>query len=206
VELRTTSLRPQVGLGQKVTQAIEIANKGHGLLTGEVLSSQPWLSPHSRTFFCPPGSICAVSVEIDATALPPGTNHLAAVTLTPAGGMPEVVPVQVTVVAPVIRVEPARLDFGSVPRRGPASVQTVTVSNPGPAIADCKVLGVPEWLTAKPAAFRLAPGAQEIVTLELRPHKVPGRGQEIALTVAVDKGHLQQIAATVRIKDAGFWG
>jgi len=66
------------------------------------------------------------------------------------------------------------------------------------------VLGVPEWLTAKPAAFRLAPGAQEIVTLELRPHKVPGRGQEIALTVAVDKGHLQQIAATVRIKDAGF--
>jgi serine/threonine protein kinase len=206
VELRTTSLRPQVGLGQKVTQAIEIANKGHGLLTGEVLSSQPWLSPHSRTFFCPPGSICAVSVEIDATTLPPGTSHLAAVTLTPAKGMPEVVPVQVTVVAPAIRVEPTRLDFGSVPRRGPAPVKTFTVTNPGPAIADCRVLDVPEWLTAKPTAFRLAPGAQEIVTLEPRPDKVPGRGQEIALTVAVDKGQPQQIAATVRIKDAGLWG
>ena len=206
MELRTSSLRPQVGLGEKIPQAIEIANKGQGPLRGEVLSSRPWLSPASNVFFCPPGSICAVSVEIDATTLPPGTSHLAAVTLTPAKGMPEVVPVQVTVVAPAIRVEPARLDFGSVPRRGPASVQTLTVTNPGPAIADCRMLGVPEWLTAKPAAFRLPPGAQEIVTLELRPHKVPGRGQEIVLTVAVDKGQLQQIAATVRIKDAGFWG
>ncbi len=206
MELRTTSLRPQVGLGQKVTQAIEIANKGQGLLHGEVLSSQPWLSPRGNTFVCPPGSTCTVSIEIDATTLAAGQSHLAAVTLTPAKGMPEVVPVQVTVVTPTIRVEPARLDFGSVPRRGPAPVKTFTVINPGPAIADCKVPGVPEWLTARPAAFRLLPGTQETVTLELRPQKVPGRGQEIVLTVAVDKGQPQQIAAAVRIKDAGLWG
>jgi len=206
MELRTASLRPQVGLGQKVNQAIEIANRGQGLLRGEVLSSQPWLSPVSNVFVCPPKSNCSVSIEIDATTLACGQSHLAAVTLTPAKGMPEVVPVQVTVVTPTIRAEPTRLDFGSVPRRGPAPVKTFTVTNPGPAIADCRVLDVPEWLTAKPTAFRLAPGAQEIVTLEPRPQKVPGRGQEIALTVAVDKGQPQQIATAVRIKDAGLWG
>ena len=206
MELRTTSLKPQVGLGQKATQAIEIVNKGQGLLHGEVLSSQPWLSPVSSTFFCPPGNICTVSVEIDAAALVTGQSHLAAVTLIPTKGLPEVVPVQVTVVTPTIRVEPARLDFGSATRRGAAVVKTLTVTNPGPAVADCKVLGVPEWLIARPAAFRLSAGAQETVTLELRPHKVPGRGQEIVLTMAVDKGQLQQIAAVVRIKDAGFWG
>jgi len=206
MELRTTGLRPQVGLGQKATQTIEITNKGKGVLHGEVLSSQPWLSPASNVFFCPPNSTCALSIEIDATTLAAGQGHLAAVTLIPAKGMPEVVPVQVTVVTPTIRVEPARLDFGSVPRRGSAPVKTLTVINPGPATAECKVLGVPEWLIARPAAFRLPPGAQEIVTLELRPHKVPGRGQEIVLTVAVDKGQPQQIAAAARIKDAGLWG
>ena len=206
MELRTTSLRPQVGLGQKVTQVIEIANKGRGLLHGEVLSSQPWLSPLSNTFICPPAGTCAVSLEIDAATLAPGQSHLAAVTLTPVKGMPEVVPIQATVVAPAIRVEPARLEFGTVPRRGPAVVKALTVTNAGPAIADCKVLGMPEWLIAQPAAFRLPPGAQETVRLELRPHKVPGRGQEIVLTVAVDKGQPQQIAASARIKDAGLWG
>jgi len=206
LQVRTTSLRLQVGLGQKATQAIEIANKGQGLLHGEVLSSQPWLVPHSNRFVCPPGSTSTVSIEIDATTLAAGQSHLAAVTLTPAKGMPEVVPVQVAVVTPTIDVEPTRLDFGAVPRRGPAVVKTLTVTNTGPAIADCKVLGVPEWLTARPAAFRLAPGAQETVTLELRAHRVPGRGQETVLTVAVDKGRMQQIAATVRIKDAGLWG
>ncbi len=80
------------------------------------------------------------------------------------------------------------------------------MTNAGPAIADCKVLGMPEWLIAQPAAFRLPPGAQETVRLELRPHKVPGRGQEIVLTVAVDKGQSQQVAASARIKDAGLWG
>jgi len=120
--------------------------------------------------------------------------------------MPEVVPVQVTVITPTIRVEPARLDFGSVARRGAAVVKTLTVTNAGPASADCKVLGVPEWLIAQPATFRLPPGAQETVRIELRPHKVPGRGQEIVLTVTVDKGQPQQVAASARIKDAGLWG
>ena len=206
MEIRTTSLKPQVGLGQKASQTIEIANKGAGLLHGEVLSSQPWLSPLSSTFFCPPGSNCSVPIEIDAGALVPGPSHLAAVTLIPARGLPEVVPVQVTVVTPTIRVEPARLDFGSVTRRGAPMVKTLTVTNPGPAVADCQVLGVPEWLIARPTAFRLPPGGQEIVTFELRPHKVPGRSQEIMLTVSVDKGPMQQIAAVVQIKDAGFWG
>ncbi len=206
MELRTTSLRPQVGLGQKVTQAIEITNKGQGLLHGEVLSSQPWLTPNSSTFICPPGGTCTIPIQIDASTLAAGQSHLAAVTLTPAKAMPEVVPVQVTVVTPAIRVDPARLDFGTVPRRGPAPVKTLTVINPGPAVADCKVTGMPQWLAARPTAFRLPPGAQEIVTIELRPQKVPGRSQEIALTIAVDKGHPQQIAAAVRIKDAGLWG
>ena len=205
MELRTTSLRTQVGLGQKATQAIEIANKGRGLLHGEVLSSQLWLTPRSSTFACPPGGACTVSIEIDASTLAAGPSHLAAVTLTPLKGMPEVVPVQVTVVTPTIRVDPARLDFGSVARRGATAAKTLTVINPGQAVADCKVAGMPEWLAARPAAFRLPPGAQQVVTIELRPHKVPGRGQETILTITVDRGQPQQVAAAVRIKDAGWW-
>lgn len=208
MEVKTRGLAVQVGQGQKAVQTIEVANTGRGPLRARIESSQPWLRLRGDTCTCAPGSTCRIDVEIDATALPPGHADFAAVTLTPAGSkLLEVVPVQIVVVGPAVRVQPAQVDFGTVDRRSTTPVrQTLTVSSAGPALARCRVTGAPDWLSVRLDAFDLPPGGVEQVALELRPHRVPGRGQEATLTVAVEGGQAQQVVVSVRVKGGGLFG
>jgi len=206
--VKTRSLSLQVGYGQKVVQGIEVANLGRGPLLGEAFTTQSWARLASRTFTCPPGGTCTLRLEIDSTGLAPHQGpQVAAVTLTPAGGSPEVVPVQISVVAPAVRIRPAQVDFGVVDRRAAAPVhQAVAVTNTSPALARCLITGAPEWLIVQPYAFDLPPGSVERVVLEARGPKVPGRGQDIVLALAVDRGETQQIAVSVRVKGGGLFG
>jgi tRNA A-37 threonylcarbamoyl transferase component Bud32 len=206
MELRTATLRlPDLGAGQRITQQIEIANRGAGYLRGEVLSSQSWVNVGSGTFACPPGQTTRVPVEIDSQGLTPGKIYVAAVTLTPAGGPPEVLPVQIAVTAPAIRVAPAKVDFGTVSRQDLSTPrQSVSVTNVSQAVAQCRVRHAPEWLLVKPEAFRLQPGGQENVELVGRMAKVRGRKQEFSLTIALDGGQDQEVEITLRVKGGLF--
>jgi tRNA A-37 threonylcarbamoyl transferase component Bud32 len=202
MELRTTSLRlPGVGVGQQLREEIEIANRGRGYLRGEILSSRPWVNVGKGTFSCPPGQVVKVPLKIDTTGLEPHQAHLAAVTLTPAGGLPEVLPVQITVIAPAIRVVPTEVDLGTV-SRGELSTarRSVSVTNVSRAVAECRILGAAEWLLVKPEAFRLQPGGQQHVELVGRVAKARGRKQKVALAVVVDGGENQRIEVRLRVK------
>jgi tRNA A-37 threonylcarbamoyl transferase component Bud32 len=204
--LRTTSLRlPQMGLGQKLGQEIEIANRGRSYLRGEILSSRPWVGVGSGVFTCPPGQTAKVPLVIDATGLAPDQTYLAAVTLIPAGGSPEVLPVQITVTRPVIRLTPVEVDFGAVSRQDLHTPrQRVTVTNASQAVAGCRVLGAPEWLLVKPEAFHLQPGAEQDVELVGRVDKVRGRRQEVPLTIALEGGEAQKLEVRLRVKGGLF--
>jgi serine/threonine protein kinase len=206
LQLRTTNLRlPPAGAGLKISQQIEIANQGQGYLRGEILSSQPWLKVGSGRFGCPPGQAARLPVEIDTTGLAPGQSYLAAVTLMPAGGAPEVLPVQITVITPAIRVRPSTVDFGSVSQRSVSTPrQSFTVTNTGRAEARCWVQGAPAWLLVKPEQFRLQPGAQESVELVGRVAKIPDRKHRLALTIALEGGQDQQVAVKLRLKTGLF--
>ena len=219
MELRTPSIRlPQIRPGQRLRQAIELANRGPGILRGEVLSTQPWVKV-GQSFVCPPGQVCAVPIEIDATGLKAGESHLAAVTLTPTGGAPEVVAVQIGVVGdqaapgrsalqgPAIAVTPEQVDFGAV-ESGDLSTPRVrlTVSNPSDAAARVRVQGAPKWLLIKPEAFRLQPGGQQTVELVGRVDKVRGRNQRETLTLAVEGGRDRQVEVRLRVKGRGLFG
>ena len=202
LELRTTSLYlPKVGVGQRLRQEIQIANRGAGYLRGEVFSSLPWVQVSRTTFACPPGQVVGVAVEIDTARLAPDQTYLAAVTLAPVGGSPEVVPVQITVRAPAIRIVPDMVDFGEVPRRRLNTPRkSVNVTNVGPAVAQCRVLGAPAWLLVKPEMFRLTPGAQQDVELIGRVSKLQGRRYEAALTVDLEGGQDQKVQVLLRVK------
>lgn len=222
MDVKTRSLSLQVGYGQKVAQAIQVTNAGRGPLHGEVFSTQPWARLATPTFTCPPGHTCAIPLEIDTTGLAPGQgSQVAAITLSPGGGLPEVVPVQILVLAPAVRVsvgpapaagdgQPARVDFGVVDRRaGPSTAvprQVVTVTNTSPALARCLITGTPEWLAVRPYHFDLPPGGAQQVVLEALVQKIPGRGQDITLTLAVDKGQSQTISVSVRVRGGGLFG
>jgi serine/threonine protein kinase len=219
LELRTSSLRlPQVGSGQQIHQKIEIANSGRGYLRGETLSTQPWLKVQP-SFSCPPGRACTIPVEIDTTALVPGRAHLGAVTLTPVGGAPEVVAVQVTVVAeqnsPIqitmaaaaIEVNPKQVDLGLVDRKALSTPRaTVTVTNVSQAAAQVRVQDAPRWLLVKPEVLRLVPGARQQVELVGRVDKVRGRKEKVTLTFSLDGGPNQEVEVLLEIKRRGLFG
>ena len=219
MELHTTSLRlPDVGTGQQIPQQIEIANRGQGYLRGEILSTQPWVKV-GNAFACPPGRVCAIPLEIDTTGLKPGYSDVAAVTLTPVGGTPEVVaiqiiiteakaaPVRITLDSPAIEVSPKRVDFGAVSRRDlSTSTESVTVTNLSKTTAQIRVQGVPRWLLIKPDTFRLVAGAKQVVKLVGRVDKLRSGSQQVILTFAVDAGPDQTVEVLLRVKGSGLFG
>jgi serine/threonine protein kinase len=219
MQLRTSSLRlPRVGSGQQIVQEIEIANSGRGYLRGELLSTQPWLKV-KQSFSCPPGRTCTVPVEIDTADLAPGRAHLGAVTLTPVGGTPEVVAVQVTVLseqdspvqiamaAAAIEVTPKRVDLGMVDRRALSTPRAaVTVTNASQTVAQVRIQGAPRWLLVKPGVFRLVPGAKQQVELVGRVDKVRKRKEQVTLTFSLDGGPNQEVEVLLEIKRRGLFG
>jgi serine/threonine-protein kinase len=219
LELRTTSIRPpRVGPGQRFPQEIEITNQGQGYLRGEILSTQPWVRV-GQSFACPPGQVCTVPIEIDTADLAPGRPHVAAVTLTPVGGAPEVVAIQVTVAegktapiqipatSPAIEVSPKVVDFGTVDPKALSTRQVkVTVTNTSRTTVRVRVQGAPRWLLSKPDTFRLVPGAKQAVRLVGRVDRVRKREQKVALTFALDGGKDQKIEIRLRLKRRGLFG
>jgi serine/threonine protein kinase len=218
LELRTISIRlPDLSPNQQISQQIEIANRGQGYLRGEILSTQPWVKV-SNAFSCPPGKVCGVPVEIDTASLAAGP-YLAAVTLTPVGGMPEVVavqiavsaakaaPVQITLAASTVEVSPKVVDFGTVnPGALSTASQSVTVSNLSSTTAQVRVQGAPRWLLVKPEIFRLVAGAKQVVKLTGRVDKVRSRKEKVKLTFAVDGGQDQEIEVRLEVKRRGLFG
>ena len=219
MELRTTSIRlPEVGEGQRISQQIEIANRGQGYLRGEILSSQPWVTVASA-FACPPGRNCAVPIVLDTDGLSPAEPHLAAVTLTPVGGAPEVVAVQITIsgeeaapvrivaASPAIEVSPKVVDLGTVnPKALGTPRVSVTVANVSQTTAQVRVRGAPRWLLVKPETFRLVAGARQVVKLVGRVDKARGRKHKVTLTFAVDGGQDWQVEVRLEIKRRGLFG
>jgi serine/threonine protein kinase len=220
LELRTSSIRlAAVGPNQHITREIEIANRGRGFLRGGIYSTQPWARLQSATFACPPGKVCTIPVEIDTTGLAAGSGYLAALTLTPVGGTPEVVAVQITVsqessaavritlTAPVVEVSPTKIDLGSVSNRvQSAGPKEVLVTNRGQEAAQVRVQGAPRWLVVEPSQFALVAGARQVVKLTARIDRVRGRKQQVKLSFVVDGGHDSEVDVELQVQRQGlFW-
>ncbi len=219
LELRTDSIRlARVRPNQRLTQEIEIANRGRGYLRGEIFSTQPWARVTAGGFTCPPGQACQIGVEIDTRGLEPGQSYLAAVTLTPDGGTPEVVAVQVSIDAeaaapvgittspPDIRVSPQRIHLrGSSKDRRPPT-EPLTIANAGQTRAQVRVQNVPRWLAAEPEAFGLVPGARQVVEIRGRLDRVRSGRHEARLRIAVDGGPDQQVEVLLEASRRGWFG
>ena len=219
MELRTSSIQLwEAGPDQQIQREIEIANRGQGYLRGEVLVTEPWVRA-SKAFACPPGRTCRLPIEIDTTGMAPGQPQLAAVTLTPAEGYPEVVAVQVfvaptgstparsTASKPEVEISPARIDFGTVSRQDlSAGPLQISVANRGSRPAQVRVEGAPRWLLVNPEGFRLAAGARQTVKFVARIDKVRGSREEVRLRFSVDGGKDQEIEVRLRTRRRGLFG
>jgi hypothetical protein len=219
LDLRTTNLRLHgVKPGQKSSQRIEIRNKGRGYLRGQLDSTQSWVKT-GGSFGCPPGQSCTVPIEIDTSGLLAGQPYLAAVTLQPSNGIPEVVAIQVTIAdverPPVhgasgkvaLKVRPDRIDFGSVSaKRLSTPGKQFSVTNVGDTRIRVRISGGPRWLLIQPETFELTPGANQVIKLVGRISKVEGRKQDIRLAVTPDGGPGQEVRVLLKIKRGGLFG
>ncbi len=218
MELRTTSLYlPELEPDRQVARQIEVFNRGRGYLRGELLSTQPWLKVGS-TFACPPGQGCAIPIEIDTTGLQPGQPHLAAVTLIPVGGPPEVVAVQIAVhgekgapvrigpAAPALTVSPERVELGAVSRRNQSAIGKVTVTNIGPTAVQVRVQGMPSWLEVRPETFLLVAGAKQVVKLVGQAGRLRAGEYKATLTFATGAGPDQAVEVVLRVRGGGLFG
>jgi hypothetical protein len=212
MELQTTSLRLlQAAPATNISRAIKVSNAGQGYLRGKISSTQPWVKT-GTTFSCPPGRTCTLPIEIDTTGLVPGQPLLAAVTLSPAGGVPDVVGVQVLVAGtsqaqepPAIRVRPDRVDFKAAADDFSIS-SNVVVTNVSLSKASVRAQSTPAWLLVQPEVFSLAAGAKKTIKLIVRVDKVQDRKQKVKLTFALDGGHDQEIEVRLQLKRRGLFG
>ncbi len=219
LELRTSSIRlAHLGPNQQIRQAIEIANRGRGYLRGEIFSTQPWVQVIDGAFACPPGQICQIPLELNTKGLEPGRAYLAAITLTPAGGTPEVVAVQIAVDAqaaaprrittspPAIDVSPGRIHFQVSRRDRRPPSERLTVTNTTRTEAQVQVQNVPRWLEVEPETFRLVRGARQVVKIRGRPDRAQSGRHEAKLTFAVDGGADQHVEVLLEAKRRGLFG
>jgi tRNA A-37 threonylcarbamoyl transferase component Bud32 len=219
MELRTGTLRlPEAARNQRIVRTIEIVNRGQGPLRGEIFATEAWIRIANSAFACPPGRTCQLAMEIDTAGLEPGRAHQAGVTLIPAGGMPEVVAVEVRVAArgtaplhtgqatPALAVDPGRIDLGRVSSGSLTTKQVkVTVTNAGGASAQVRVQGEPPWLLVKPQTFRLAAGARQVVRVRGRVDKARSGQHQEKLTFAVDGGHQVDVDVVLEVKKRGLF-
>jgi tRNA A-37 threonylcarbamoyl transferase component Bud32 len=202
-----------LGPNQHIPHRVKVANQGQGYLRGEIMSTRPWLKVGSGSFACPPGQVCEVAFEIHTAGLAAGQLHLAALTLTPAGGAPEVVAVQITVAqggqaaarattsVPAVEVIPRRVDFGTVSRQNlSTAAEHITVTNVSAMPTRIRVQGAPKWLLVKPEGFRLDPGGMQAVRLIGRVDKLLGRRYRVKLAISVQGGKDQEVQVLMRLK------
>jgi trimeric autotransporter adhesin len=132
VDLGTTTLG-----AAPLTQAVSLRNAGSAPLTIDRISVGP---PFTLTNGCPssllPDETCAVTLELDPTAIGTFNASLAVVTNAPGGSRS--VPVRAQVQArpePVVRVSPASIGFGERMGGSQAPAQRINVINEGGAAA-----------------------------------------------------------------------
>jgi serine/threonine protein kinase len=217
--LRTGSIQLlEIAPNQHLRPEIQITNKGQGYLHGEIFATKPWVKVN-QAFACPPGRTASVPIEIDTTGLPPGQPQLAAVTLAPHGGEPEVVAIQVSVTAshttpvgkaaagPAVAVSHKRVDFGIISRQDlSAGPVPLTVTNLSQAEARVQIQGAPRWLLVNPETFSLAAGAQQVVQLIARIDRVRHAKEEANLKLIVEGGTDQEVKVGLKLKRRGFFG
>jgi len=156
----------------KARTTLRLRNQGQGYLTGRVESRVPWLTARPQTFGCRAGAVAEVTVEARGRRLPPGTTSSPQVLFIESNGGRAWVGASATAAAPILAVEPDRLDFGPVPR-GAARVARLTVTNRGGGWLSGTVASQVPWLRVRNPQFGCPAGASAQIAVELLGPSVP---------------------------------
>jgi serine/threonine-protein kinase len=156
----------------KARTTLRLRNRGQGYLIGRVESRVPWLTARPQTFGCRAGAVAEVTVEARGRRLPPGITSSPQVLLIESNGGRAWVGASAMAAAPILTVEPDRLDFGPLPR-GAARVGRLTVTNRGGGRLSGTVTSQVPWLRVRNPEFGCPAGASAQIAVELLGPHVP---------------------------------
>jgi hypothetical protein len=137
-----------------VSQTVDITNTetSGGTLSWTAAVNQPWLGVDPAAGTAP----SSVSMSVSTVGLAEGTySGTVTVTAPGASGSPKVIPVTLTVTAPVppaLDVSPATLSFSAVAGGSNPSPRTLAIANSGGGTIDWTAAVDQPWLTVSPAA------------------------------------------------------
>jgi len=184
---------------------IVVINTGGSELSGTATCPQPWVKV-ARQFKCAPGQTLRLRVDVDVTSLAPGETHLAEVKLSSNEPATETtVRVEVDVPAPILAIEPMKIDLGRVSHDKmfipPA---TFKIRNIGKSRAECQIKTKAEWLVLVPAKFLILPGQSQTIELTGRTAGLPrGETHETMLQIDAGGGTVRDVQVSLQTRELG---
>lgn len=199
------SVRPQtldygpITRGASRIAYLEVANRGGGRLSGEVLSLAPYLRVRHPHFSCPAGATAQVAVELLSEQLPRRAVRIRRALAVDSDSGQARIDVAWKWARPALELDLAGLDLGTV-ERGEGIERTITLSNSGTADLVGHAISHVDWLSVKPAEFRCPPGATLPLTVICNTRLLPGGGtvEPKALTLEANAG-TQTLSASVEV-------
>ena len=163
-----------VGQGEASQTTFTLRNSGRGYLIGRVLCRVPWLTASPEQFRVPAGGSTQIAVNVNSQALSPGDVAHAWALVVESNGGHAVLGVQMRVLSPTLKIEPAKVDLGTVDLAQPGAKGSaqLTVRNTGPGVLTGAVTVGSDQLSVKPATFRCRAGETQQLSLSTTELKV----------------------------------
>lgn len=141
-----------VPLGETRERPLIVRNEGSAPLAFTLQSLVEWLVPSQKQFTCEPAGELSIGVRAETSRFlrgqevirQPGLRLISGANITD-------IPVSITVLQPILRVEPAWLDFGYIDRAQP-EIATLTIANDGTGKMAWNAQTDVQWLEFSPRA------------------------------------------------------
>lgn len=194
-QIKATALSP----GDTRRLVLTLRNVGSAEVNGRVMSHVGWITAPTSAFRLPTGKQAKVILTLRAGALPsPSAREPQAISVDTNAGRQWVGAVAEIITAPLLRVEPALLDWGTL-QEAPREVRPLTITNAGgQPMAGSVATRVP-WLRVTAPEFRCAPGQSVRVPVQIVSEELPAGEQQVEDALVVDSdGGQERVAARVR--------
>ncbi|NPV08161.1 MAG: protein kinase [Anaerolineae bacterium] len=167
---------------RQVGYRLRLRNNLQRVVTAQVRTAVPWLTPASDTIELDPDAEGSVLIRANLDQIPAHTSRVPRAVLVIAAGR-HWVPAEVVEPAPELELDRQALDFGLVGPEG--ATQPITVSNAGGGQLSVHLSTAVPWLQVSTSDVRLEAGRSATVQVRLTP-EAPEEGGTFTRALLVD--------------------
>ena len=191
---------PSVGVGMVGKPVFLIViNKGPGYLYGKATSQVPWLRVTTERFGCADGESWVLQISPSLVELEAGLLQQDKAILISGFGGDVTIGAQIELLPPILQVDVTTFNLGRA-GQGETITKTIHLRNRGQGYLIGEFQGSNDWITASQKHFRIAPGEEQEVIVEIDTQSLPigDLARRDALVIASNGGR-EEISVTLRV-------